>query len=182
MTIRIAAALLVFAALSASTAAAAPKCGGTGGTRTQTFTCGSGELLNHVKVVAATYAHRIALGCSKVGSSDPKDGKDSGFLGGKDPHYSNHHSGTATCLTGQYAWSLETRRGWFVDKVLEIRCGPISLVGGGILQGMERQSINAGGSGGELCPLQCPDDQGIYKVRVKSGDWIDSIEVFCRAP
>jgi hypothetical protein len=171
------------AALTAAGAAeAGPKCGGGGGTRTQTFTCGSGELLNHVKVVAGAYANRMALGCSKVGSSDPKDGKDSGFLGGPAPGYSrDNRTGSATCLTGQYAWSVETRHGWFIDAVVEIRCGPIRLLGG-VSHGMDRQSINAGGSSGMHCSLQCPDDQAIYKVRVKSGDWIDSIEVFCRDP
>jgi hypothetical protein len=171
--------LIAASVLLAGSAVAGPKCGGTGGTRTQTFTCGAGELLDHVKVIAGQYANRIAFGCAKVGGGD---GKSSGFLGGPDPRYNrDNRTGTATCQTGQFVWSLETQCGWYVDNVVEIRCGPISLLGG-ISQGMASQSINAGGSGGMPKSLQCPDKQAIYKVRVKSGDWIDSIEVFCRNP
>lgn len=179
---RSAAAVFAASILLAPAADAGPKCGGSGGTRTQTFTCGSGELLNRVKVVAGRYANRIVLGCAKAGGSSPTDGRSSGFLGGPAPSYSrDNRTGTATCPNGEFVWSLETQCGWYVDNVIEIRCGPINAFGD-IVQGMSNQSINAGGSGGMPASLQCQDNQAIYKVRVKSGDWIDSIEVFCRNP
>jgi hypothetical protein len=177
-----AAAVWAVAVLAAGAAAAGPKCGGDGGTRTQTFTCATGELLTRVAVDAGMYPARLSFGCGKIGGSDPTDGKSSGFLGGPKPSYSSSNtSGSGTCIAGEFVRSLETKCGWYVDRVTEIICGAIGF-DGGIVQDMSRQSINVGGTGGTRTSLQCPKGKAIYKVRVKSGQWIDSIEVFCRHP
>jgi hypothetical protein len=100
-------------------------------------------------------------------------------MGGKKPGM-GYNDGTGTCQGGQAVWSLETRCGWYVDKVSDLRCGGVTAER--VFHGNARQSINAGGGTGTRTSLQCPNDQAIYKVVVKSGDWLDSIEVFCRKP
>jgi hypothetical protein len=160
------------------TAPAGPKCGSSAGTRTQTFTCGLGEYINHAFVEAGLFAARIKFGCVKISNAgNASPGKTSAILGGKKPGI-GYHSGTATCPADYVVSSLETQCGLFVDKVRYMRCGLV--LSGGVGSGQSRPNINAGGPGGTHKSLQCPQGQGIYSVRVNSGDWIDSIEVFCR--
>jgi hypothetical protein len=178
---------LALSLIAPAPAFAASSCGGTGGTRTQTFTCGPGELVTALVAEGGAYVNRITVKCSRITGelqdARSSQGKESGKLGGKPPG-SSISSGFALCPDGTAAWSIDPKCGWYVDRLVSITCGQVKADAGRrvLTRAVNLRYLNVGGNGGDRTGLTCGADKGIYKVTVRSGDWIDRIEIACRAP
>jgi hypothetical protein len=178
---------LVMNLVATAPAIAASACGGTGGTRTQTFTCGPGEFVTALVAEGGAYVNQIVVKCSRITGelqdAHSSQGKESGRLGGKPPG-SSISSGFALCPDGTAAWSIDSKCGWYVDRLVSITCGQVKIDAGRrvLTRAVNLRYLNVGGNGGDRTSLSCGADKGIYKVTVRSGEWMDRIEIACRAP
>jgi hypothetical protein len=177
-------------AMGASLAAPSPTladtaCGGSGGTRVQTFSCGPGELVTTLVAYGSSYVNQILVKCSRIegelNDAHSVQGKESGRLGGK-PASAN--SAFALCPDGTAVWSIDSKCGAYADRLTSVACGQVKTVDGSrtLTRAVNLRYLNVGGSGGQRTGLTCGTGKGIYKVTVRSGDWIDRIEIACRAP
>jgi hypothetical protein len=177
----------LFAALMAvsTPVAAATSCGGSGGTRTQTFTCGPGEFMTALTAYGGSYVNQIVVQCSRIvgelADAYPVQGKESARIGGKP---ASGNSGFARCPAGTAAWHIDSMCGLYADRLVSITCGQLEGSGSSrvVTRAANLSYLNVGGSGGRRVSLSCPAGQGIYKLTVRSGDWIDRIQIACREP
>lgn len=169
----------------ASSAAAATACGGSGGAKVQTFTCGPGELVNSLVAYGGSYVNQIVVQCSRIqgelSNATSSLGKKSGTLGGKPATGS---SALATCPNGTAVWNIDSHCGVYADRLVSITCGQVEGTGSSrtLTRAANLRYLNVGGTGGQRTGLTCGAGKGIYKVTVRSGDWIDRIQIACRTP
>lgn len=166
-------------------AAAATACGGSGGSKVQTFTCGPGELVTSLVAYGGSYVNQVIVQCSRIqgelADATSSLGKKSATLGGKPATGS---SAFALCPDGTAVWNIDSYCGIYVDRLVSITCGQVKSTDGvrTLTRAVNLRYLNVGGPDGQRKNLTCPTGKGIYKVTVRSGDWIDRIDIACRAP
>ena len=158
--------------LAAPAGAQSYGCGGKGGTRSQTFTCGTGEFVTKVVAGGGAFLSWINFQCSSLENGQAAyTGQSSGTLGG---NTSSSNAGESTCPKNSALVGFDAYCGLFVDRLDSLYCR------------LPRwswdftQALNVGGSTGNRRTMECPEGSAVHKVRVRSGNWIDRLEIYCR--
>jgi hypothetical protein len=93
-------------------------------------------------------------------------------------------TGSDQCGGNQAVTGITTRAGVYVDRISGGECGERTGSSGFApfnpnLDGSDL-AMSVGGSGGAPCDLQCAEGEAVFRIRVRHGAWIDSIEIVCR--
>ena len=164
----------------------AGKVGGSGGQYTKYLTCGSDEFITAIYASGGLFVENIRISCAKY---DPKNkifvpGSSNSWFRSPQPNPGEIKGGTCpgstwngkTTLT--LAKVINTRAGLYVDHLQSVNCSkyiPGKLEPGSLF------SIGAGGPGGIGKRLYCDGNtKALYKLKVRYGNWIDSITSYCR--
>jgi hypothetical protein len=168
-------------------ASAATSCGGSGGVRTQTFVCGSGELVTGLVAQGDAFLHQLSVQCSRIEGQKigvhSVLGKQSGKMGVKGAGAQTGKA-LALCPEGMAVWSVDSYCGLFVDRLVSINCSRIDGSGGGrvFTHSNDLRFLNVGGDGGRRVGLTCGAGKWISQVTVRSDERIDRIQIACREP
>ena len=122
------------------------------------------------------YVHRIRLHCGEVQSNGTVSA-DTGAI--RTIAGTNSVSGQklGLCNSNEVMTGITARGDIYLDQIQSIRCTQISTKGN--LSTHRTVSINAGGAGGKLENLFCPENTALHGLNAKKGQWIDAIELTC---
>lgn len=170
--------LMVGLAVSgAAHAGSAGKCGGSGGDKTSTLTCPSGQYVAGISARAGAFLDEYGIACRKILVSGAAGALGDDKRGG--PGGSGLRA-EGKCAKGHAVNELWFRSGAVVDGAGRGFC--VERAGDGWNSG-DRDStidIREGGPGGLACSISCPAGEAIYKITIRYGGVIDSVRGECR--
>jgi hypothetical protein len=162
----------------------AGSCGGGGGDRIQILQCGTGKFIIGLAAQGATYVNRVRIRCGRiVGDDEIEDiGGWSAWAGspsGGDAYGSSEY-GAGYCPGEGVLRGLDVYCGSYLDRIDTGGCSVYEV--GQFLWRTTSFSIKVGGRTGIRGAFECPLGEALYKIKVRSGLWIDRISGFCRRP
>ncbi len=155
-----------------SEAGTMPKVGGSGGTKTATAECPSGEYAIGIEVRYGIYMNAIRLRCGNK-SGWTRDTSFAGATGGSSQNRSNCSSKLANGVIRGFRGKSDV----YVDCIYGEDCVTPDF------KKYDYAPLSWSGSpGGIAYSAACPSGEVLYKVVVKYGLWMDSYQGYCRNP
>ena len=157
-----------------------PKVGGPGGTKTATAECPSPEFATAVSVRRGTYVHSIQLDCGKLTQGTTSFTRYSNVAG---PTGGGAAAKQSCKRPAGAVIGIMTKADVYIDQIKSIQCDQIHEGSPRyLLYKSERHDFNSELTGGVDQDARCPSGEVLYKVTVKYGLWMDSLQGYCRKP
>ena len=171
----VALAMTLVASTIAADAGSTRKCGGGGGDKSLTLSCPSGQRIIGIGGGGGSFLEGFGILCGKPDSKGYYNVSGKWKFGPK-----GRLSASGRCPDGFVVNKIDMKSGLYVDRLLGGFCANCKF--GECTGTYNTFSVNAGGNGGNRCVATCPDGQGLYKVVIRHGLWIDSIKGYCSKP
>jgi hypothetical protein len=148
--------------------------GGSGGSSYGPMRCSTGRFATGLRGGAGAVIDRLQLLCSE-GAIDASIATPwvSNAVGGN-----GGDASTISCASNEVLAGVRVKAGYWLDSI-EPRC--VAVTATGAWSGSVNNGTRAGGSGGTVARLTCPDNQAVSAISGRAGAYIDQLRLRCSA-